>query len=889
MPKRAARVITAAFSESSESDDSDDEKASEDSDSEQEVEVVTTVSGTPLASSSSSGTNVGGKRSAKYLKELYKKSGRRVTCLDCKKSGIPEAQVTGRQLSIFGVQHSRAVHENDERHSRGLALFPFRETKRSRVDREIVAREKALATDAGSKPAAVRSAQTSITAFTKPVSKDPRKDLRRAIAKTIIKLKIAPNALPVFQDLVNAACSYGSESRFVSFDLGRPQSFVESAIEGESGLLGDVVAEITSGDSSSRDFSAAMQYGVGLAMDSARDVNSRCVMPILAMTWVGAILVAMTRPDGRSKNAQWMVESLRPLLNGTYAVSTQETASSSTGRRLSSATACEQLTMVANHFSKRVFFLSGDHASAEVAAMAKLQELEAVLPTGDPSHAIHNTGKHLVRPFSAFLTSIHNVANFFRNHTGPKELLRGKALLNNAETRSRTYTTLRNDVETRFLSSYVMVLSFSKVIRPLKDVVNSTAFEEWVDAHPDAADEADRVAETIKATKTPLLAEFILALLLPLVKMCRFFDAARVGSLCFVYPFWSLLNESVLASIANPKFATIVTPNVVDHIKRTLLHCWNRFDFDAYGAAYVLNPYFHADVMALNLAATQSRTDDDDDEEFDEPPVTPRSQEFHDLFEQTIRVLLSMVRRFPPQVGATARDQVLSEDHPKVQRTLEKIREELTAYVADPGRGRKWDASQRAQGTPCLLPGQIWFASPPSYLKAYAMMLVSAVAGSTEVERLHWCTGRTRTAPRNLLGYVRNHGLVFLDRYLNSRAVVPSTDFAACMWALEANKLLSDEDELFLEAMETRITEQEQSAREAEDDAAETGRELLVQVQSDADSDGEQPAPPSEQLGRGRRAASSRFYAMLESERRRGREQSDSEEESEDPDSWEDA
>ena len=50
MPKRAARVITAAFSESSESDDSDDEKASEDSDSEQEVEVVTTVSGTPLAS-----------------------------------------------------------------------------------------------------------------------------------------------------------------------------------------------------------------------------------------------------------------------------------------------------------------------------------------------------------------------------------------------------------------------------------------------------------------------------------------------------------------------------------------------------------------------------------------------------------------------------------------------------------------------------------------------------------------------------------------------------------------------------------------------------------------------------------------------------------------------
>ena len=49
------------------------------------------------------------------------------------------------------------------------------------------------------------------------------------------------------------------------------------------------------------------------------------------------------------------------------------------------------------------------------------------------------------------------------------------------------------------------------------------------------------------------------------------------------------------------RICRLLTRETVSNIKESLLESWRRFDFDVYGAAFVLSPYMHARVNALNV------------------------------------------------------------------------------------------------------------------------------------------------------------------------------------------------------------------------------------------------------------------------------------------------
>ena len=73
--------------------------------------------------------------------------------------------------------------------------------------------------------------------------------------------------------------------------------------------------------------------------DSARDVNSLSVMPVMAMTPAGKILMGMPRCDSQAKTGEWIYCALVPFVEGTYDLASQERARSGTGRVLSAANA----------------------------------------------------------------------------------------------------------------------------------------------------------------------------------------------------------------------------------------------------------------------------------------------------------------------------------------------------------------------------------------------------------------------------------------------------------------------------------------------------------------------------------------------------------------------
>ena len=181
--------------------------------------------------------------------------------------------------------------------------------------------------------------------------------------------------------------------------------------------------------------------------DSARDVNSLSVMPVMAMTPAGKILMGMPRRDSQAKTGEWIYCALVPFVEGTYDVSSQERARLSTGRVLLAANAARHCNDIANSCAPRVWMVATDHASAELKGMALLQESHGVIPCGDSSHAVHNTAKHLMKKFEPELAQIANVNYFFRNHIEPKNMLRAMTEAEKgkgAGANANAFTTLRS-------------------------------------------------------------------------------------------------------------------------------------------------------------------------------------------------------------------------------------------------------------------------------------------------------------------------------------------------------------------------------------------------------------------------------------------------------------
>lgn len=816
-------------------------------------------------------------RSNKHLKMLYTpKSGVRFECKTCVNAGSKAADVTGAHLSVFALRHSQVVHLDDPEHRRAVALFPQRQTKKRRVEQELVDRAvaqakpgKASSSSSSSTTTSFASTSTStmrqasISSYAVPLGDDTRNKLELALAGAMIDLKIAPNSLAKLGPLIDAACAHGAATRFVSFKIADPQTIMEVTVEGDCGLLGQAERELLGEPGKPSAFiNSATTSGVVFALDSARDINGRSALPILAMTPAGRNVVAMPHTV-RSKNAEYIFDILKALLTGNYDIGDQETRSSTTGRPLSSSNACKSLNRIANSLGRYTFMVTTDHASAEQAALTRAEEELGVLSCGDPSHAAHNIAHALANEFEEDVEAINRVANFFRNHSGPKDMLdkRAQEHKTTGERRANAVT-MKNRVPTRFLSTLQMLTSFLKLKKALYNVVVCTDWEDWVDDHPEHVELARDVKETItkEGAKSFQTAELVCAMLTPLLKMCREFDAARVGSLCFVYRYFSLLTESVLACIADPKFAGIVTPELVAKIKEILAWGWERFDFDCYGAAFFLNPYFQ-ETIKRELRETPTVEGEPVHQTLERERAN--LNEIESLKEQTYRVILMMVRRFQPKIGAPARSQILAEDHTEVVEVMKLVKEQLERFWTDSTLWRTFDESSEH----AISPGAYWRESTLTAVRPYAQRLMDACVGSTDVERLHWRAGRIRTKARNLIGYIRCQSLIFLDHYRNSKISTPDADWRQSMLLLRKFETLSDEDEKFLDDFEKRLEAAEARESIEREAATDVGREQHADDYEEEDEQ-EDELP---QRGRARRKASSRFYAALDAEIERNR------------------
>jgi hypothetical protein len=158
------------------------------------------------------------------------------------------------------------------------------------------------------------SSQQSIGTYFRPASEggDPRDLLLLELARTVIKLKAAPSSFGILQDLVNAACLFGSKTRFVTFAFPGEKTFVEQAIEGKKGLLGLARDDVL--DENGAFFSSLKTHGGLLMSDSARDVNSRSIMVAATSCPGGKKILAMMRPDAESKTGEWISDQLGSIL-----------------------------------------------------------------------------------------------------------------------------------------------------------------------------------------------------------------------------------------------------------------------------------------------------------------------------------------------------------------------------------------------------------------------------------------------------------------------------------------------------------------------------------------------------------------------------------------------
>lgn len=882
MPKRKAI-------ESSESSSEEDDEENED---DEEVEVIELEdAGEKLATSASASDGASASRrksktarvATKNLADLYTSNKTRVTCKTCVKEGHPAKKVSGHHLSMFGVSHSTNAHADDDTHVRAVASFGSRQSKKKVLENELALRSAAQLSSKGSSMSQSTSSTTAKSMGAEQQLIDNfitnggelRRNVELQAGRTMLALKMAPHALPNLAGLINASVLYGAKTKMVNLTLQNPKSFTEDVIEGKDGLLGQVRLELLGSHASSSTSSAnsnapnaspfwrAMSTtGVVLAMDSATDVNGHSVTPLLGMTSKAKVLIGMPHLVG-SKTGAAIAAMVGPVLDGSYDVREQEERASQT--KSSASVAGEILNEVANKVGPFVFMISTDHASPEQSALARLQASHAVLPCGDPSHAAHNTANYLCKPFHEEIKAIEEVVSFFRAHRIAKGKLRAAAIAvdaNRGEARAISMTTLKNNIQTRFLSVFHMLLSYIRLNKALRDTVEVSTFWEWAGQEDDLKNDAAAVTATIKDSTITLKAEFLVKMLGPLLKMCRFFDAARAGSLSFVYRYWSLLSESVMAAISNPKFASIVTPSLVATLKSELIRCWKNFDFDVYTAAYFLNPYFQSTINA-ELRAPGMTVDGDNDAATND--AHERDSEYLAAKEQLLAVVEIMVRRFPPIVGRPARDEILGENDPSVRTTMEKVRAELDVYFSTPTMWKIWSPETEF----CLSPAAVFRELNLPFLKPYAMRLLDASVGSPDIERLHWRSGRTRTKTRNLLGYVRNHALVFLDHYFNSRAPDIIDDWNECMRQLKDFEVLTDEDEAFLDAMEKRLGAMEEAEKARAADEALRGQSSTTdEVEAGglgADAEPDEALPTA----RRKRQASSRFYRALAAEKAR--------------------
>ena len=809
----------------------------------------------------------GSGRSNKLLKDLYETvdgSTTKVRCKTCMESG---QVVEGHRLSKFAKAHSIAVHAGDEHHDRAVALMSTRKSKAAKLTEDLQKRAVALSGSASTSPrvpsivGSLSSShqQTRITQHMRPANSatDVRKAVMEELAKVIVRKREAPSSIQDYQSLINAAANFGSQTRFVSMNLPHHKTFTEDIIEGEGGLLGRASKEVT--DATGAFMTSAQESGVVLHQDSARDVNSRSVVVILASSPGGKVILGMPRPDGREKNSAWITETYLAFVDGKYDVGKQETYLTAQGRKGSADGAKERLNKIANAPGPHVWLISTDHAAVELAASKAMNETRGIVYCGDPSHAAALTANYLLEPFKDFARDIHRVVTFFRNHSDLKESLRKSA----AGEGYGGFSTLTPDVETRFLSKFYMFLSVEKMLKPLRNIVNHTDFEKYLGSG-DFGDEALCIQDIINDKLVGLMLRFLSAVLTPLLKLARYFDAARSCSMSFVYAMWSRLSESVLIAIAKPEFMPLVTPELVQSFQTTLLDCWQRYSFPVYDAAYALNPYFHDEVRELNMASTPASSSAERVQEVTEDDAV---KEYFALKDSLKDVLRDMIRRFPHQVGARARDEVLSADHPDVQKILTNALREWDKWIQQVGGGLKYEDEEPSTRQS---PGQYWRSSSYLYLRAYAGRIVDACVGSTDVERIHNLQGRIRTKVRNRLGYVRSQSLAFLHMWEGAKLAAPSSDWDVGVLLLQKFDEVTDEDELFLADFNARLkqlSEKEETEHEAAVDRGEDGD---VRTEGGEQSSG--AGEPTQQagqyadvpLGRGvRRQSTSRFAAIL--------------------------
>jgi len=834
------------------------------SDSDASVTVLTSVSGvasaaatarkSALARSSAPSSSSSGRSNA-FLEALYEKCQKEsFTCKTCVASGVEPKQVTGYKLSKFALLHSQVVHAKDAEHARAAALFPTRRSAKMQRVEQLVARVEAL--DGGASKSSHAEPlggliQRTILDFAPTPSDVTESDVLIELGKFMIRQRIAPHAVSKFQDLLNAAMAYGARSRHVILNIPSRKTFLEVVIEGETGLLGKLTAEATRADGPF--LSKGKVSGCVMSFDGQRDINSRDLVPTMVTSSGGRHLAAVLQGTG-SKTAAWYVEKLSPIILGDYDVAAQETNTSSSGRAQSADGAASLLTSAANAASKYIFMACSDHASAEQSALHQLQAKFGVIACGDPAHAVHNTAKYLTEPFKDRIKDCHELVVLFRQHSALKEMLRKEARA--VAQRGNAFTCLVIDVETRFLSSFYMIDSMLDMHTPLKNVMNHSSYQDWIDSHDEHEEEANRAKALVNNAGDILMLKFLREMLIPLIKMCRFFDAARTGSLSFVYPMWNGLTESILLALANPEYASILDNSIVLKVKETVLDCWDRFDFDVYAAAYFCNPFFLQDVRALNVTGASSSSSSAGLGNDPSEKVT----EYFNLRSAFQRVVKQMVRRFPPELGSEARPQPLAEDDERVRKQVKACMLEIDQWADDSDNCREFDADGFEKCP--FLPSSTWTASRYFAMRAYCARLVDACVGSTDIERLHALQGQHRTKRRNRLGYVRSHSLAFLDMYLSTTRQPPSKEWGLGMVLLQKFMVLTDEDEKYLGDMEQRLsalraTEAEEAEAEAEPD------EPAAQAAASATSGGGDQAQAGEgDQSRGRpprRQAASRF------------------------------
>lgn len=142
-----------------------------------------------------------------------------------------------------------------------------------------------------------------------------------------------------------------------------------------------------------------------------------------------------------------------------------------------------------------------------------------------------------------------------------------------------------------------------------------------------------------------------------------------------------------------------------------------------------------------------------------------------------MKVLRTLFRRFPPNpVGVPVRQVVLDDCEPKVVAHAEEAMHALEAYLSDTSMEQKIEPGSAEVNL--ISAEQFWRQSrPKSTIRSFAAKLTKAVAGDTNMKRVHWYNNRTRAAQRTRLGYARRHALLFLDENLCRPVVRPLHDY----------------------------------------------------------------------------------------------------------------